>query len=106
MRNAGSLLVRARASLARRRYAVEFEGFRTFLLGFPADKQRCLRADESQSVADDAVLLGLLDAVRVPRSNALQPSFYDIALGYRRRNAQPIFREWLLIREGRAAATH
>jgi hypothetical protein len=103
LKRAGGLLQWARAPFARRQYAAEFEGFREFVSGFPSDRQRCLKADESQSVADDAVMLGLLEATRVPRPNALRPNLYDIALGYRRRQAEPNFREWLAIYEDRAS---
>jgi hypothetical protein len=103
LKRAGGLLLWARAPFARKQYAAEFEGFREFVSGFASDKQRCLKADESQSVADDAVLLGLLEATRVPRPNALRPNLYDIALGYRRREAEPKFREWLAIHEDRTS---
>lgn len=100
LQRASSFFLWARAPFARRHYAAEFENFMRFVRGFPVDRQRCLQADESQSVADEAVLLGLLEATRVPRPNALRPNLYDIGLGYRRREAQPNFREWLAIHEG------
>ncbi len=110
LRDSGSFLVRARAPFARWHYAAEFEGFNTFVRGFSLVSQRCLRADESQAMADDAVLLGLLDAAPIPRANDSRPNFYDIAFGYRRCNAEPIFREWLVIHERRlrvsGAGTH
>lgn len=100
LQRAGRFLLWARAPFARKHYAAEFENFMRFVRGFEVDSQRCLQADESQSVADEAVLLGLLEATRVPRPNALRPNLYDIGLGYRRRKAQPNFREWLAIHEG------
>lgn len=107
LRASGSLLVRARAPFVRRHYAADFDRFGAFVGGFSSGRPRCLGADESQSMADDAVLLGLLDASPIPHANDSRPNFYDIAVGYRRCNTEPIFREWLVIHERRLEArTH
>ena len=107
LRDSGSLLVRARAPFVRRHYASEFERFGAFVGGFSSDRLRCLQPGESQSMADDAVLLGLLDASPIPHANDSRPNFYDIVFGYRRCNTELIFREWLVIHERRLGArTH
>jgi hypothetical protein len=101
---AGSLRMRARASFVRKQHAPAFLRFSNFVDGFALDTQRCLRADEPQSVADDAVLLGLLEAGPMAQPNGFRPTLYRIALGYRRCKARPVFREWLAIHEPRLPA--
>jgi hypothetical protein len=98
---AGSLWVRARAPFAKRRYGLEFERFKAFVLGFPTEQRRPLKSNESQAMADDAVLLRLLDVDLTFSTPAASPNAYQLIPGYRQRGTSFAFREWLVIHERR-----
>ena len=102
MEEAGSLWVRLRVPFARRRFAEEFNAFQAFVLSFSTEARRPLKAGESQAMADDAVLLRLLDVDAVFSSSASsggRPAFFRTVPGYRRRHAPLRFREWLVLHE-------
>jgi hypothetical protein len=99
---AKNLWVRIRALLSRRRYDEDFKRFCSFLISFPRDIRRPLRYGESQAMADDAVLLGLLEVDRTFFIPAAQPKDYAVVPTYRRRRgARAVFREWLVVHERR-----
>ena len=101
--DADSLWVRLRAPFAKRRYADEFKRFKAFVLAFSTDKHRPLNPGEAPAMADDAVLLGLLDVDPTFWTAFGRPTFYELVPGYRRRSPNFLFREWLVIHERRAA---
>jgi hypothetical protein len=99
MEEAGSLWVRLRVPFARRRFAEEFNAFQAFVLSFSTEARRPLKAGESQAMADDAVLLRLLDVDAVFSSSGGRPALFHAVPGYRRRHTPLCFREWLVLHE-------
>ena len=99
MEDAGSLWVRLRVPFARRRFADEFERFARFVLSFSSEIRRPLKYGESQAMADDAVLLRLLDVDLVFAALGDRPAVFRPVPGYRRRNSALCFREWLVLHE-------
>jgi hypothetical protein len=97
---AGSLWARVRAPFARRRYAREFDCFRAFVQAF-SNLRRPLHHGEPQAMADDAVLLGLLDVD--PTFCVANGTSYQLVPAYKRRRSEVVFREWLVIYERRNA---
>jgi hypothetical protein len=99
---ARKLWVRIRALLSRRRYDGDFKRFCSFVTAFRRDVRRPLRNGESQAMADDAVLLGLLDVDATFFIPSDQPKRYTVMPAYRRRwGARALFREWLVVHERR-----
>jgi hypothetical protein len=104
---ARKLWVRIRALLSRRRYDDDFKRFCSFLTAFRRDIRRPLRNGESQTMADDAVLLGLLDVDSTFFIPSDQPKRYTVMPTYRRRwGARALFREWLVVHERRVLPNH
>jgi hypothetical protein len=101
---AGSLWARLKSPFARRRYRVEFERFKSFVQAFPTKQRRPLASGETQEMADDAVLLGLLDVDATFRTVDRSPSAYERVPGYGRSKPKFVFREWLVIHERRKAS--
>lgn len=99
MEEAGSLWVRLRVPFARWRFADEFARFTSFVMSFSKEIRRPLKDGESQAMADDAVLLRLLDVDPVFSSSRARPALFRMIPGYRRRNSVFSFREWLLLHE-------
>jgi hypothetical protein len=99
MDEAGGLWVRLRVPFARRRYAEEFALFEAFVMGFSRDVRRALKNEESQAMADDAVLLRLLDVDAMFSSAVERPGLFRMVPGYRRKNSPLCFREWLVLHE-------
>lgn len=99
MEEAGSLWVRLRVPFARRRFAEAFNAFQAFVLSFSTEVRRPLKPGESQDMADDAVLLRLLDVDAIFSSPGGRPAFFCTVPGYRRRNTPLRFREWLVLHE-------
>jgi hypothetical protein len=99
---AGGFWVRARAPFAKRRYGREFERFKQFVGAF-SEMRRPLNPGETQAMADDAVLLGLLDVDPTFCTSNGRPTFYQLVPGYKRRRPDFIFREWLVVHERSSA---
>lgn len=99
---AKKLWVRLRALLSRRRYEEDFQRFCSFVTAFRRDIRRPLRDGERQTMAEDAVLLGLLDVDSTFFIPSDQPKRYTVLPAYRRRwGARALFREWLVVHERR-----
>jgi hypothetical protein len=105
MEGAGSLWVRLRVPFARRRFAEDFKAFQAFVLSFSTEARRPLKAGESQAMADDAVLLRLLDVDTVFSSSGSRPALFRTLPGYRRSHAPVCFREWLVLHERQLSST-
>ena len=99
MDEARSLWVRLRAPFARRRFSDDLERFTSFVRSFSTEGRRPLKDGESQAMADDAVLLGLLDVEAVFSSVATRPASFRTVPGYRRKHVAFCFREWLVLHE-------
>jgi hypothetical protein len=99
MEEAGSLWVRLRVPFARRRFADEFARFTSFVMSFSREIRRPLKQAESQAMADDAVLLRLLDVDAMFFNSGTRPGLFRMVPGYRRSNAVFSFREWLVLHE-------
>jgi hypothetical protein len=99
MEEAGGFWVRLRAPFAKKRYAADFKRFQSFVLSFATETRRPLKAGESQAMAEDAVLLRLMDVDAVVSCTRAQPAVFRTVPGYRRRNVPIHFREWLVLHE-------